>query len=149
MQSIFWKSTVALTAMALMSNMVNAEAEVKVEKDVLVLTDANFDEQIAKHSSGLLVEFYAPWCGHCQQLEPEYAKAAKTLGEMTPPRFLAKVDATKEEKSAKRFNVEGFPTLKWFVDGKDSEYGGGRTADSIVSWIKKKTGPPSEALTCD
>jgi protein disulfide-isomerase-like protein len=118
MQNIFWKSTIALSAMALMSNMVNAEAEVKVDEGVLVLTDANFDEQTKKHSTGLLVEFYAPWCGHCKSLAPEYASAAGKLGAMTPPRFLGKVDATVQEKTAKRFGVDGYPTLKWFVDSE-------------------------------
>lgn len=53
--------------------------------------------------------------GHCKKLTPEYAGAAKILGEKTPPRYLAKVDTTKEEKLGKRFDIKGFPTLKWFV----------------------------------
>jgi len=86
--------------------------------------------------------------GHCKKLTPEYAAAAKILGEKTPPRYLAKVDTTKEEKLGKRFDIKGFPTLKWFVDGKDQEYTGGRTTDTIVNWITKKTGNPSEDVTC-
>lgn len=62
---------------------------------------------------------------------------------------MAKLDATVHEKAAGRFKVEGFPTLKWFVNGKDSEYSGGRTADTIVSWIMKKTGPAFEKIECD
>lgn len=86
--------------------------------------------------------------GHCKKLAPEYAAAAKILGEKTPPRYLAKVDTTKEEKLGKRFDIKGFPTLKWFVDGKDQEYTGGRTTDTIVNWITKKTGNPSEDVAC-
>jgi len=128
---------------------IGAQAD-EVEKDegVLVLTDDNFDGEIAKHEH-LLVEFYAPWCGHCKKLAPEYAAAAKILGEKTPPQYVAKVDTTVQEKLGKRFDIKGFPTLKWFVNGKDEEYTGGRTTDTIVSWISKKTGPPAEKITCD
>jgi len=121
---------------------------VETDNGVLVLTDANFHEEVKKHEH-LLVEFYAPWCGHCKSLAPEYEKAAETLSKLDPPFFLAKVDATEQKKVAEEFGVQGFPTLKWFVDGKASDYSGGRTAETIVSWIQKKTGPPSQELTCD
>lgn len=62
--------------------------------------------------------------------------------------YVAKVDSTIHEKIGQRFGVDGFPTLKWFVNGKDTEYTGGRTADTIVSWISKKTGPAFKAIEC-
>lgn len=121
---------------------------VETDNGVLVLTDSNFHEEVKKHEH-LLVEFYAPWCGHCKKLTPEYEQAAETLAKNDPPFFVAKVDATEQKKVAEEFGVQGFPTLKWFKNGESSDYQGGRTADAIVSWILKKTGPPSLEVTCD
>eukprot|EP00911_Craspedida_sp_UC1_P002855 UC1_evm1s2092 len=120
-------------------------AEVEKDGEVFIGTDDNFADFI-KENPNVLAEFYAPWCGHCKQLAPEYEAAAKTLKENGVPVALIKIDATEQENIAQEYEVQGYPTLKWFVDGTASEYNGGRTADDIVAFATKKTGPPTSVL---
>merc|ERR1712018_517565 len=99
----------------------------------------------------VMVEFYAPWCGHCKKLEPEYKKATEVLAKDNIP--LAKVDASKESELAKEFMIQGFPTLTVFKKGvKFEDYTGERTADAIIAYMKKLSDPnwappPSAVVT--
>lgn len=107
-------------------------------EEVKTLTAANFDQHL-QDTKFVLAEFYAPWCGHCKKLAPEYEKAAAAL--KNDGVSLAKVDATEEKDLAKRFEVKGFPTLIWFENQKRGEYTGGRTTQTIVDWVRSMTGP--------
>lgn len=111
----------------------------------LVLNKDNFDE-VVNDADIILVEFYAPWCGHCKKLAPEYEKAAKELSKRSPPIPLAKVDAIAETDLAKRFDVSGYPTLKIFRKGKPFEYHGPREKYGIVDYMIEQSGPPSKEI---
>ncbi|XP_043924133.1 protein disulfide-isomerase [Protopterus annectens] len=122
--------------------------DIPEEEEVLVLKKSNFDEALRTYNY-ILVEFYAPWCGHCKALAPQYAKAAAKLREEGSSIRLAKVDATEESDLAQEFGVRGYPTIKFFKNGDKSapkEYTAGREADDIITWLKKRTGPAAPVL---
>ncbi|RLN96413.1 hypothetical protein BBJ28_00020473 [Nothophytophthora sp. Chile5] len=98
---------------------------------VKLLDPASFREQVQKDSGVWVVEFYAPWCGHCKNLAPEWKKAAEALDGVVN---VAAVDCQEHEELAAQFGVEGFPTIKIFGEDKNkpTEYQGERTAKGIV-----------------
>ncbi|GBP29041.1 Protein disulfide-isomerase A6 homolog [Eumeta japonica] len=110
------------------------------KSDVITLTDSNFKELVLDSEDMWLVEFFAPWCGHCKNLEPHWAKAASELkGKIK----VGALDATVHTSMASQYQVQGYPTIKFFPAGKkgsDSaeEYTGGRTSSDIVTWALDK-----------
>ncbi|VDM44009.1 unnamed protein product [Toxocara canis] len=114
--------------------------------DVLQYKDSDFDEGIKGHEV-LLVKFYAPWCGHCKRLAPEYERAATKLKANDPPIALAEVDCTAEKATCDKFGVSGFPTLKIFRNGVFAQdYDGPREAEGIVKYMRGQAGPSAKEL---
>ncbi|KAK2180538.1 hypothetical protein NP493_439g04066 [Ridgeia piscesae] len=108
------------------------------EKDVVELTDSNFNELVLESNDLWLVEFFAPWCGHCKNLAPEWARAASELKGKVK---LGALDATVHTVMAGRYGIRGFPTIKMFPSGKKDgaeDYEGGRTSSDIVSFALDK-----------
>ncbi|KAF7899662.1 hypothetical protein EAF00_003998 [Botryotinia globosa] len=108
---------------------------------VIDLIPSNFD-QFAFEGKPALIEFFAPWCGHCKTLAPVYEQLASDFAFAKDKVTIAKVDADAEKSLGKKFGVQGFPTIKYF-DGKSKtpeDYNGGRDIDSLTEFITQKTG---------
>ena len=117
-------------------------AAVAAKSAVLDLIPSNFDDVVLKSGKPTLVEFFAPWCGHCKNLAPVYEELAQAFEFAKDKVQIAKVDADAEKSLGKRFGIQGFPTLKWF-DGKSdkpTEYNGGRDLEALTNFITEKTG---------
>ncbi|XP_041375256.1 protein disulfide-isomerase TMX3-like [Gigantopelta aegis] len=112
----------------------------------LSLAQIEFDETLLEHrKDGLwLVEFYAPWCGHCKKLEPIYHEVFVEL--RNSPIRVGKVDGTRFSSVASEFDIRGFPTII-FIDGdKTYTHRGDRTKDDIVQFALKAQGPAVRKL---
>jgi len=114
--------------------------------DVLDLKDDTFESEVNRHDF-ILVEFFAPWCGHCKKLAPEYEKAATRLKREDPPIPLAKVDCTVNQAICSKYGVSGYPTLKMFRSGQPSDYNGPRQEDGIVKFILKQAAPAYKEIS--
>lgn len=109
---------------------------------VIDLTPTNFDKVVLKSGKPTLVEFFAPWCGHCKNLAPVYEELALAFEHAKDKVQIAKVDADAERELGKRFGIQGFPTLKYF-DGKSDkpeEYKSGRDLESLTEFLTEKAG---------
>jgi len=108
------------------------------------LTDSNFEKEMKKYDLAL-VKFYAPWCGHCKRMAPEFEKAAVKLANNDPPVQLVNVDCTDPGKdTCSKFGVSGYPTLKTFRNGGNAaDYEGGRTENEMVKYMAERAGPAS------
>ncbi|XP_064480553.1 protein disulfide-isomerase A6 homolog isoform X2 [Ornithodoros turicata] len=115
--------------------------------DVVQLDDTNFKELVLDSEDLWLVEFFAPWCGHCKNLAPHWAKAATELKGQVK---LGAVDATTYQGLASQYGVQGYPTIKYFPAGKKDknsaeDYNGGRTSGDIVQWALEKVAESAPA----
>lgn len=86
---------------------------------VRVIVAKSFEKEVMLTKKDVLIEFYAPWCGHCKSLEPIYKKLAKQLLKTNPGVVVAKMDATANDVHP-LFKVEGFPTI-YFLKANEKD----------------------------
>ncbi|KAJ7498878.1 thioredoxin-like protein [Mycena latifolia] len=111
--------------------------------DVIELTATTFSSINAEPL--MLVEFFAPWCGHCKALAPHYEEAATALKDKNIK--LAKVDCVDQADLCQTNGIQGYPTLKVYRNGTPAEYTGPRKADGIIQYMVKQSLPAVSDVT--
>lgn len=111
----------------------------KQEGPVQIIVAKNYDDIVLEDSKDVLVEFYAPWCGHCKSLAPKYDILASLYTEQgfADKVTIAKVDATANDVPDA---IEGFPTIKLYKAGDKSNpvtYSGSRSIEDLIKFVKE------------
>ncbi|CAE7469668.1 unnamed protein product [Symbiodinium natans] len=116
------------------------QGQLSAEKDPVVsVTSDTFDSLVINNDKDVLVEFYAPWCGHCKALAPEYKLVAQHYAQDDGV-AIVKMDATQYKHSSA--DIKSYPTLKLYAKGKkhspiDGEFKSTRTKDGILAFIEQ------------
>ena len=99
-----------------------------------VLTDANFEKHVASNDVPVIVDFWAPWCGPCKMMAPQFEQAAK---ELEPEVRFAKLNTDEAQGTASRFNIRSIPTIALFRNGREvARQPGAMSAADIVRWVR-------------
>jgi protein disulfide-isomerase/protein disulfide-isomerase A1 len=111
------------------------------DEPVKVIVGKTIETEVFTADKDVLLEIYAPWCGHCKKLDPEYTKVGKKvikegLSEMIT---IAKMDGTQNDSPVESISWTGFPTMYYIKAGNDTpmKYDGPRDAKGIWKWLKK------------
>lgn len=98
------------------------------------LSGANFDRHIGRNDLPVVVDFWAPWCGPCRSMAPNFAQAASDME--LRARF-AKLNTEKEQQLAARFNIRSIPTLAIFKGGREiARQSGALDLNSLKRWVQ-------------
>jgi thioredoxin 2 len=104
----------------------------------VTLNAQSFEIHAAKTDIPLLVDFWAPWCGPCKAMAPQFEKA---VGELEPRVRFAKVNTDEEQQLAGRFGIQGIPTMILFSHGKEiARQSGMMNATGIERWVEQSLG---------
>jgi protein disulfide-isomerase A1 len=110
-----------------------------------VLTDDNYASLVESSSDLWLLEFYAPWCGHCKRLRPVLDELAQNPSKKFPMR-IGVMDATAEKAIPGKFGIKSYPTIKFYKDGVYGKYEGARSIEGFSKFSERMHGPPIALL---
>ncbi|KAI5949315.1 PDI1 [Candida jiufengensis] len=152
----FWKySTNILATLLAVVSITNAsgptdgEATADPNSAVVKLTTENFTTFLEENPL-ILTEFFAPWCGYCKMLGPEFSQAADLLNETHPNIKLAQIDCTEDESICMEHEIKGYPTLKVIRNGDSKgaeDYQGPREHKGIADYMIKQSLPSVQIPT--
>ncbi|QOP42316.1 thioredoxin TrxC [Sulfurimonas marina] len=101
------------------------------------LTNTNFDELIVNSDLPIIVDFWAPWCGPCKMMAPNFSAAAESFPLKA---VFAKVNTEDEQNLGARFGIRSIPTLIVFKNGVEKErVSGALPKENLVQLINKYT----------
>lgn len=99
------------------------------------LTSSNFDEVVVNSDIPVLIDFWAPWCGPCLMMAPNFTKAAKNFPLKT---LFVKVNTENEQALGARFGIQSIPTLIMFKDSKEVHRVSGALSEEQLNSLVKQ-----------
>jgi len=98
------------------------------------LTKATFSTTINSGKNGM-VKFFQTWCGHCTRMKPDWDKLSSSAHSSV---FIADVNCGDEQELCEEHGVTGYPTIKYFIDGKEHDYNDARSYEALNGFINDK-----------